>query len=180
MPYVNQTNGKYRVKGINDDMDTCMHCGKSGLKKVVWLTQVDIDGSDMGEVFCVGVDCAKSLLKMRGGRDSIIIQLTNEYANDLVNRISALKFKFYNETDCMLMRDNSDHSLGVSLSNCGGTYIPRDIWKEYVNAVRNEGMAVKDISYLVKMRNARYPVCQEAYAEMGVKKLEAIAKELGA
>ena len=53
----------YTVHGTNDDHDTCSHCGKSGLKRVVWLSYNDVEGNSMGNPEPVGTSCAARLMK---------------------------------------------------------------------------------------------------------------------
>jgi hypothetical protein len=49
---------QFRVMGVNDDVDYCGHCGKTGLKRVVWLAPVDADGTVCGEAAPYGTTCA--------------------------------------------------------------------------------------------------------------------------
>lgn len=42
-----------RILGINDDRDACDCCGKTGLKRVVW-----IEDTESGEIRCFGTTCA--------------------------------------------------------------------------------------------------------------------------
>ena len=44
---------RFRVLGVNDDKDFCECCGKSGLKRVVW-----IEDTESGEVSHFGTTCA--------------------------------------------------------------------------------------------------------------------------
>lgn len=47
-----------RIRGINDESDTCSACGKTGLKKVVW-----IDDSEAGlDAEPFGVNCAALIM----------------------------------------------------------------------------------------------------------------------
>lgn len=52
---------KYRVLGVNDDSDTCECCGKTGLKRVVW-----IESLETGLVQHFGVVCAANPAKAFG------------------------------------------------------------------------------------------------------------------
>ena len=57
--FVDDTKGEvmeYKILGINDDQDWCDLCGKTRLKRVVWLE------SEEGEILAVGTDCAGKLL----------------------------------------------------------------------------------------------------------------------
>lgn len=47
----------YTIKGINDEEDTCSCCGKTGLKRVVWLAAVSVDGEE-SEPMPLGTSCA--------------------------------------------------------------------------------------------------------------------------
>lgn len=49
--------GRYKVLGVNDDCDTCSHCGRTGLKLVVWLAAEGCDAEPVGR------DCAARLLR---------------------------------------------------------------------------------------------------------------------
>lgn len=48
----------FKVMGVNDDVDYCGHCGKTGLKRVVWLAPLDADGTVVGEAAPYGTTCA--------------------------------------------------------------------------------------------------------------------------
>ena len=52
---------RFEIKGINDDKDTCMCCGKEGLKKVVW-----IEDTETLEVGHYGTSCAANPAKCFG------------------------------------------------------------------------------------------------------------------
>jgi hypothetical protein len=66
---------RYKVKGINDEQDTCMCCGKTGLKRVVW-----IEDTDTGDINHFGTTCAKSPAKAIGiGRE--IDKAVREYVS---------------------------------------------------------------------------------------------------
>ena len=53
---------RYQIKGINSDSDTCENCGKTNLKKVVWLDILDGEGNETGDVVAFGCDCAATAL----------------------------------------------------------------------------------------------------------------------
>jgi hypothetical protein len=52
----------YRILGTNDDQDTCTLCGKTHLKKVVWLEALDSEGNPTGNIAPYGCDCAGQLV----------------------------------------------------------------------------------------------------------------------
>ncbi len=60
---------KYTVKGVGSETDTCEHCGKTNLKKVVWLSQLDADGNEAGTI-AVGTTCAGVLLYGRKSKQN--------------------------------------------------------------------------------------------------------------
>ena len=57
----------YRVHGITDDTDTCEHCGKADLNRVVMLAVLDADGN-AEEIVYFGTTCAARALAKRGTR----------------------------------------------------------------------------------------------------------------
>jgi hypothetical protein len=57
-----KTMKRYRIKGVNDDLDTCDLCGKTGLKKVAWLVELDAEGDEIGIAAPYGCCCAAKLL----------------------------------------------------------------------------------------------------------------------
>jgi hypothetical protein len=61
-------NNNYKLLGVNDDKDTCCQCGRSELKRVVWLEPVDSDGNAIGEPIHLGTTCAA--YAMMGNRRS--------------------------------------------------------------------------------------------------------------
>ena len=60
---------RYTVKGVNNDEETCSHCGRTNLKRVVWLSALDADGNE-GTVAHYGVDCAARLITSTGTKTS--------------------------------------------------------------------------------------------------------------
>lgn len=59
----NATTKTVKILGINDDESTCACCGKSGLKRVVWL-QFGEEGNE--EVTHYGTSCAATALGLTG------------------------------------------------------------------------------------------------------------------
>ena len=49
---------KFQVKGVNDDRSECECCGKTGLKRVVW-----IENTETSEIKAFGTTCALSPVK---------------------------------------------------------------------------------------------------------------------
>lgn len=52
----------FRIKGVNQDSDTCECCGKTGLKKIVWLDRYE--AGELAETVGYGRDCAGRALRM--------------------------------------------------------------------------------------------------------------------
>lgn len=52
---------RFKVKGVNDEKDTCECCGKEGLKRVVW-----IEDTETLEVRHFGTTCAANPAKAYG------------------------------------------------------------------------------------------------------------------
>ena len=53
-----RTMATFKVKGINDDCDDCECCGKTGLKRVVWIENVET-----GDIQHFGTSCATNPAK---------------------------------------------------------------------------------------------------------------------
>jgi hypothetical protein len=69
---------RYQVIGVNDDVDTCDCCGKTGLKKVVW-----IEDTETGVVQHFGTTCALSPAK-GFGVDAEVKLAVSRYADELI------------------------------------------------------------------------------------------------
>lgn len=70
---------RFRIKGVNDDRDTCDCCGKTGLKKVVWIEDLETQ-----EIRAFGTSCATSPTKAFG-LTSEIKKATRVYAKEQAN-----------------------------------------------------------------------------------------------
>jgi hypothetical protein len=53
---------KYAYKGTNNDKESCDICGRTNLKKVMWLAELDESGNELGHVIAVGTTCGATLL----------------------------------------------------------------------------------------------------------------------
>lgn len=49
---------RFTIKGITDETTICECCGRAGLKRVVALMPLDVDGNEDGPVVYYGTDCA--------------------------------------------------------------------------------------------------------------------------
>lgn len=77
-----------KLLGVNADSDFCEHCGKTHLKKVVWIELDD------GTIRHVGCDCAYSILTGKGknlkeGSRVYEYLLWVEYARKLAQKFEA-------------------------------------------------------------------------------------------
>ena len=57
---------RYILKGINSDTETCEQCGKTGLKRVIWLEVLDADGNQTGSTIPMGTCCGAKALGFKG------------------------------------------------------------------------------------------------------------------
>lgn len=65
---VNQMSKRYGLKGINDEAQECVVCGRVELKRVMWLVELDSDGNEVSDVFHVGTTCGARLLGYTQGK----------------------------------------------------------------------------------------------------------------
>lgn len=56
---------RYRYIATNDEADSCSCCGRTGLKRVVWLVELDPDGGELGDAAPYGTTCGAHLLMDR-------------------------------------------------------------------------------------------------------------------
>ena len=71
------TSSRFQIKGINDEQDTCSCCGKSGLKRVVW-----IEDKETGDVDHFGTACAAQPAKCFGITTRDINKAVREYEKE--------------------------------------------------------------------------------------------------
>ena len=102
----------FKLKAVNSDSETCEACGKTGLKKVMWLDQLDAEGNETGNVRAMGTTCGARALgfnsefaaKMSGPeqvREAIEYQVkldemtsqAQEVANEFNDEVGILKGK---------------------------------------------------------------------------------------
>lgn len=55
----------YKLFGITEDRDTCHHCGRTDLRRVVVLAETDADGNAI-RTLDMGTTCAANALRYRG------------------------------------------------------------------------------------------------------------------
>lgn len=66
----------WEVVGITDECDTCEHCGRRGLKRVVAMVPLDADGNRDGDAAYFGTGCAVGYAK-RGGRKWTAVRIVD-------------------------------------------------------------------------------------------------------
>lgn len=121
----------YRIKGINDDEDTCHCCGKTNLKRVVWLVELDADGNEIGDAFPYGTTCAS---KAMGWRETSKAKIEKRQAAEVAKEIERQKSELF-----------------AKFVKVGYNMLPRDL----AIAVQDGEMSINDA---VIERNKRYPV----------------------
>lgn len=62
---------QFTLKGINNDVETCEKCGKTGLKRVMWLEVLDEEGNGTGSVIPMGTCCGAKALGFKGQYKSV-------------------------------------------------------------------------------------------------------------
>lgn len=127
---------QYKLRGINDDHNTCEVCGKTNLKKVMWLSEIAEDGNIL-DPFAAGTTCGSRMLGIGSGLGKARISAkVQEFAR---KQISQAQQKFVDE-NCVIR---------------SGNYIPRDML-----AIRySEGMTIGEF---LKLRNEKYPILNMA------------------
>lgn len=80
--------GAFRVLAVNDDKDFCQCCGRSGLKRVVW-----IEDEQAGEIKHFGTTCATSPAK--GFEVDKALQVAITRWNDLCKTRGHRAFRLY-------------------------------------------------------------------------------------
>lgn len=81
---------RYVLKGINDEYTTCEVCGKTELRRVMWLAELDADGIE-GEAFAAGTTCGAKLLAGKG--------ISRKTVNDAVKNFNALRIRAVREAE---------------------------------------------------------------------------------
>lgn len=109
----------YNFKGINDEHDTCECCGRTNLKRVVWLAPADQDGNDTGDAIPHGTQCAAKVLgygnlsKANVDRKFITMQSEQRKANR--KHILDTECKFWNNVYILKDEDLAEISAIVGL-----------------------------------------------------------------
>lgn len=104
---------KFKLIGTNDEADTCCCCGKSGLKRVVWLVPLDVDGNPEGEAEHYGTSCAARMLgwshatsaKAKKAIEVLADSASRETVREAVSKIRAEHCAIYNGMHFVLKSD---------------------------------------------------------------------------
>ena len=98
----------YILKGINSDTETCSKCGKTGLKRVMWLERTDADGNGTGDIDAYGTTCGAKALGFKGTFSSVEqVAATVESVNRLevaIDEAHRMLVQFPNETDIAIIK----------------------------------------------------------------------------
>ena len=91
----------YQIKGINSDTDTCECCGKTGLKKVVWIVELDQDNNETALPMAYGTTCAAKKLSLNttGGSKATTERAINDLMIEQKNQARA----DYLSNDCIIV-----------------------------------------------------------------------------
>lgn len=73
---------KYTLLGVDDEITTCEHCGKSNLKNTVVLGVLDADGTVVGDTR-FGRDCAATALGRRKGSSGAKVDVIEREARNV-------------------------------------------------------------------------------------------------
>lgn len=80
------TKTRFKIVAVNDDVDTCACCGRTGLKRVAWVSEI-VEGVEMDPA-PYGTTCAaKAVVKSRGG--DIYAEAENEYQTKRAIKLTA-------------------------------------------------------------------------------------------
>ena len=89
-----QRKPKYKVYGINDDTDTCEVCGKTNLKRVIWLMPLDAEGNEVAaQPMPVGTDCAGRMMGWSFSRQKTEAKLQDMFAETKKAAVNAKLLK---------------------------------------------------------------------------------------
>ena len=131
-------NNKYRYYGVNDDESVCSHCGKTGLKRVVWLAVLDEEGNEVSEPAPYGTTCAAEMLGWRYGTRKQTESRFNEMLNTAI-------VKEGSERLTNLIKE------GVFVIYCGKYIMPVG---EICRKLVHREIEIKEA---IQLRNAQYP-----------------------
>lgn len=126
----------YKLKGINEDQDYCEICGKTNLKKVMWLAELDEDNNELGHVFAAGTTCGASKLGISQGsktRDE--------------NAVTTLAYELVKEEIARIL---TQECVNFQMK---GTAIPRGYGRQIVTGELT-------LVEVVKIRNETWPILE--------------------
>jgi len=78
------TASRFVIKGINDEQDSCSCCGKTGLKRVVW-----IEDTQTGDINFFGTSCATNPAKCFGVTKGDVAKAVRVYQSELAQKKNA-------------------------------------------------------------------------------------------
>lgn len=127
----------YKLKGINSEAETCEVCGRTGLKQVMWLDELDIEGNESGRVRAYGTTCGAIALGFSGPGSSKAT--VDRDINDLM----------YQTVQAEITRIQNE----VLILHPEGVFIPRGYGSKLISGK----LTLND---LVKIRNTMYPILE--------------------
>ena len=132
-------NKQYKLRGINDDHNTCEVCGKTNLKKVMWLSEITKDGEVL-DPFAAGTTCGSKMLGISGSKQ-IKERKIQEIAKNQINKaVDELVSGWF-------VRRHRDSGPVYGMK--GGNLVPPEMFKTFCE--------VSLVEFL-KLRNEKYPL----------------------
>jgi len=133
---------KQKLYGINDDHDTCAECGKTNLKRVMWigLNDASVDPAPYGTT------CGARLLAVSttGGSKKVWSNMASKAIEEI--------FEAYSEF------------VSNETFNRGGMAVPKSMSVTYRVEVSIGGMSKGDFA---AMRNERFPIMRVSNMDVG-------------
>lgn len=102
---------RYKIVAVNDEQDVCTICGKTNLKRVAWIVELDADGNAIGDAQAVGMDCAGRMMGWSSAKTRKQIDLQSDFEK-LVEKLNRLVEKFGKEQVIDYVRRLHWHRIG--------------------------------------------------------------------
>lgn len=129
---------RYTLKGVNDEENSCVVCGKIELRRVMWIAELDEDGNEVGDAFHCGTTCGAKLLKRK-------ISHINNVVKNFESIVRVKRMDLYSKRQRELGRDELLNQLtGLSWAE----RIARPQWAE-LKRIDEEAAAWADAQEIV-------------------------------
>ena len=104
---------RYALKGVNDDQNVCLVCGKVELKRVMWIVEIDADGNEVGQPFHCGTTCGAKLL---GRSASALNTACKNFSIKVASKRNSIEYAYMNEHSAYDLLEKL-HNLHLSFSD---------------------------------------------------------------